>query len=182
LLDPASYPVKETSGTGFFCYALTWGINEGILPYKKYSAVVAKAWNALTSSIHPNGKLGHVQAQGAAPDKVTFDDTDVYGVGAFLLAGSEMLRMVIDQEKNTAMVEAVNLTSTNKNEKVTVEWSSLTSQIKKPKAKSLLVEDAVTGQPVPLEVIYNDQHKPTSIVFETALTPGGSKLFRIRKS
>jgi unsaturated rhamnogalacturonyl hydrolase len=181
LLDPATYPVKETSGTGFFCYALTWGINEGILPYKKYSPVVTKAWHALTNSVHPNGKLGFVQAQGAAPDKVTYDDTDVYGVGAFLLAGSEMLRMTIDQQKNTAMVEAVNLTSSTKTEKVTVEWSSVTTQIKKAKAKKLLVEDAVTGEQIPFEVIYNDQQKPASIVFETALTPGTSKFFRIRK-
>ncbi|MEJ8843202.1 glycoside hydrolase family 88 protein [Lacibacter sp. H375] len=181
LLDPVSYPVKETSGTGFFCYALSWGVNEGILPYKKYSPVVKKAWHALTTSVHPNGKLGFVQAQGAAPDKVTYDDTDVYGVGAFLLAGSEMLRMTIDQQKNTAMVEAVNLTSSTKTEKVTVEWSLLTAEIKKVKAKKVIVEDAVTGEQIPYEVITNHQKKPASIVFETAFTPGSSKFFLIRK-
>ncbi|MES2278128.1 MAG: glycoside hydrolase family 88 protein [Bacteroidota bacterium] len=93
LLDPASYSGKETSGTGFFCYALAWGINQKILPYKQYNPIVNKAWQALTTSVHPDGKLGYVQPQGAAPDKVGFDDTEVYGVGAFLLAGSEMLKL-----------------------------------------------------------------------------------------
>jgi unsaturated rhamnogalacturonyl hydrolase len=181
LLDPAAYSIKETSGTGFFCYALTWGINQGILPYKKYSPVVTKAWNALTTSIHPDGKLGYVQAQGAAPDKVTYNDTDVYGVGAFLLAGSEMLRMTIDQKKNTAMIEAINPTSTTKNEKVTVDWTTLTSQIKKLNAKELLVQDGVTGQDVAFEFIYNDKNKPKAIVFHTELAPGSSRLFIITK-
>ena len=94
LLDPDSYPVKETSGTSFYCYALAYGINKGLLPYDKYYPVVVKAWAALTTSVHPDGKLGYVQHIGAAPDKVTYDDTEVYGIGAFLLAGSEMLPLL----------------------------------------------------------------------------------------
>jgi unsaturated rhamnogalacturonyl hydrolase len=35
-----------------------------------------------------------VQQIGEKPEKVTADDTEVYGVGAFLLAGSEMYRMM----------------------------------------------------------------------------------------
>jgi unsaturated rhamnogalacturonyl hydrolase len=93
LLDPASYPSKETSGTGLFCYALAWGVNQKILSYKEYYPVIDKAWKALTSSVHPDGKLGFVQPIGASPGKVSDDDTEVYGVGAFLLAGSQMLIM-----------------------------------------------------------------------------------------
>ncbi|MGF7232920.1 glycoside hydrolase family 88/105 protein [Arachidicoccus sp.] len=90
LLDPASFPSKETSGSGFYCYALAWGIRHGLLPYKEYFPVVKKSWDALVSCVHPNGKLGFVQEIGAAPGKTTFDDTQVYGVGAFLLAGTEL--------------------------------------------------------------------------------------------
>lgn len=93
LLDPEAYPSKETSGTGLFCYALAWGVNQKILPYNQYHRVINKAWRALTSSVHADGKLGYVQPIGASPDKVTTDDTEVYGVGAFLLAGSQMLIM-----------------------------------------------------------------------------------------
>lgn len=93
LLDPGSYPVKETSGTGFYCYALAYGINHGLLPYNKYHSVVERAWAALVSSVHADGKLGNVQQIGEKPETVTNDDTEVYGVGAFLLAGSEMYKL-----------------------------------------------------------------------------------------
>ncbi|HTD42138.1 MAG TPA: glycoside hydrolase family 88 protein, partial [Mucilaginibacter sp.] len=94
LLDPDSYPVKETSGTGFYCYALAYGINNGLLSYDKYHQIVEKAWAALVSSVHGDGKLGNVQQIGEKPETVTNDDTEVYGVGAFLLAGSEMYKMM----------------------------------------------------------------------------------------
>jgi unsaturated rhamnogalacturonyl hydrolase len=93
LLDPQSYPVKEASGTGFYCYALAYGINNGLLPDKKYHRVVEKAWTALMGCVQPDGKLGYVQQIGEKPEKVTADDTEVYGVGAFLLAGSEVYKM-----------------------------------------------------------------------------------------
>jgi glycerol transport system substrate-binding protein len=38
----------------------------------------------------PDGKIGWVQQVGFAPDQVTADDTQFYGVGAFLLAGSQV--------------------------------------------------------------------------------------------
>ena len=94
LLDPESYPVKEASGTGFYCYALAYGINNGLLPYNKYHSGVEKAWTALMGCVQPDGKLGYVQQIGEKPEKVTADDTEVYGVGAFLLAGSEVYRMM----------------------------------------------------------------------------------------
>ena len=95
LLDPKSYPVKETSGTGFYCYALAYGINNGLLPYDKYHKVVDKAWKALMSSVHTDGMLGNVQQIGEKPEGVTANDTEVYGVGAFLLAGSEMYKLIL---------------------------------------------------------------------------------------
>jgi rhamnogalacturonyl hydrolase YesR len=94
LLDPASYPVKETSGSGFYCYALAWGINHHMLDAKKYTPVVWKAWDALVSCVHPGGMLGYAQPIGADPQKVNYDDTEVYAVGAFLLSGSELIRML----------------------------------------------------------------------------------------
>jgi unsaturated rhamnogalacturonyl hydrolase len=95
LLDSKSYPVKETSGTGFYCYALAYGINNGLIPYDKYHKVVEKAWKALMSSVQRDGKLGYVQQIGEKPETVTDKDTEVYGVGAFLLAGSEMYKMIL---------------------------------------------------------------------------------------
>lgn len=93
LLDPMETPTPETSSSGFFCYALAWGINRGYLDRQTYLPVVKKAWRGLNGAVHPNGKLGWVQPIGAAPAKVTFDDNQEYGSGAFLLAGSEMMRL-----------------------------------------------------------------------------------------
>ncbi|WP_448698441.1 glycoside hydrolase family 105 protein [Mucilaginibacter sp. AW1-3] len=92
LLDPASYPPKETSGTGFYTYAILWGLNNGTLDKKTYWPVVKKAWAALATSVHPDGMLGYVQRIGAAPDKVDENSTEVYGVGAFLLAGTQLCK------------------------------------------------------------------------------------------
>jgi rhamnogalacturonyl hydrolase YesR len=93
LLDPQSYPLKETSGSGFFTFGLAWGINHGLLEREKYEPVVRKAWLALVECVNPEGKLEHVQPIGADPKKFDPTHSDVYGVGAFLLAGSEVYRL-----------------------------------------------------------------------------------------
>jgi rhamnogalacturonyl hydrolase YesR/lysophospholipase L1-like esterase len=97
LLDYASYPMPETSASGFITYGLLWGINRGYLDKKGYLPKAVKGWDALCSAVHSDGKPGYVQPIGADPKKVTADDTDVYGVGAFLLAGSEMYRTVSEK-------------------------------------------------------------------------------------
>lgn len=88
LLEPQKTP--ETSGTGFFVYGLAWGVNHGLLPRAKYGAAIDKGWKALDAAVEPDGRLGWVQRVGAAPDQVGRDDTQLYGVGAFLLAASEV--------------------------------------------------------------------------------------------
>ena len=91
LLEPQKTP--ETSGTGFFVYGLAWGVNHGLLPRAKYGPVIDKGWKALDAAIEPDGRLGWVQRVGAAPDQVGRDDTQLYGVGAFLLAASEVRKL-----------------------------------------------------------------------------------------
>ncbi|WP_316810952.1 glycoside hydrolase family 88 protein [Pedobacter heparinus] len=94
LLDPDSYPSKETSGTAFYCYALAWGINQKILDAKAYLPTVQQAWHALTSSITNTGMLGHVQPIGnKAKAEIKADDTEVYAIGGFLLAGTELMKL-----------------------------------------------------------------------------------------
>jgi rhamnogalacturonyl hydrolase YesR len=94
LLDPASYPNAETSGSGFYCFALAWGVNAGLLEPDKFRPAVERAWTALVRCVDSNGMLEWVQPIGADPRKVRAADTDVYGVGAFLLAGEQVLQMV----------------------------------------------------------------------------------------
>jgi len=92
LLDPDSRPNPETSGTGFFTYALAWGMNEGLLG-REYERAVRRGWSALVRAAQPSGKLGYVQRVGDAPGDTGPEQTEIYGTGAFLLAGSEILRL-----------------------------------------------------------------------------------------
>ena len=93
LLDPRDSLPPETSASALVCYALAWGVNEGILPRDAYRPVVLKAWNALASCVGEDGALGWVQPPGRRPALSFADGTAPYGAGAFLLAGSEMLRL-----------------------------------------------------------------------------------------
>ena len=91
LLAKEMYESPETSGTGFMTYGLGWGVNEGHLDKAEYGPVVKKGWKALVSAVQDDGMLGWVQPIGAAPDSVYETDTQLYGVGAFLLAASQMM-------------------------------------------------------------------------------------------
>jgi len=93
LLDPDSRPNPETSGTGFFTYALAWGVNQGLLDRATYEPAARKGWAALVRAVQKDGMLGWVQQIGAEPGSAGADSTEVYGTGAFLLAGSEMIRL-----------------------------------------------------------------------------------------
>jgi rhamnogalacturonyl hydrolase YesR len=108
LLDPASYPMQETSGTGLFTYALAWGVNQGVLERARFEPAVRRAWDALNAKVQPDGKLTHVQPIGRAPGSFPEDATEDYGVGAFLMAGSEVFRMALLQRAPAQLVTAVN--------------------------------------------------------------------------
>jgi unsaturated rhamnogalacturonyl hydrolase len=91
----------ETSGTALFAYGFAWGIRRGLLDKETYGPPLAATWNGLRRvAVRSDGFLGWVQSTGAAPcssraplgpDAVpNFED---YGVGCFLLAGSELVRL-----------------------------------------------------------------------------------------
>ena len=98
LLDPAHAPGPETSGTAFFTYGYLWGMNNGYLKKCQYKKVALKGWKYLsTFALQADGKVGYVQPIGekAIPGQiVNANSTANFGVGAFLLAASEMCRYV----------------------------------------------------------------------------------------
>ena len=69
---------------------MAWGINHHLLDEKTYRPVVEKGWKGLVQKVYADGRLGWVQPIGAAPGAFTPTSSYVYGVGAFLLAGSEL--------------------------------------------------------------------------------------------
>jgi len=102
LLGPKQGTPPETSGTGFFTFGLAYGVASGLLPEPEYRQAAERGWTALVKAVEPDGKLGWVQQIGAGPDVVSRDDTQRYGVGAFLLAGSAMYDLARQTSKTKA--------------------------------------------------------------------------------
>jgi rhamnogalacturonyl hydrolase YesR len=92
MLDADSYPLPEVSGSAFITYAMAYGVNEGILDRATYWPAVQKAWAGMLTHVYADGRLGCIQPVGAAPGAFTETSSYVYGVGAYLLAGSEIYR------------------------------------------------------------------------------------------
>ncbi|OLB80170.1 MAG: hypothetical protein AUI14_07705 [Actinobacteria bacterium 13_2_20CM_2_71_6] len=92
--NPNDFAGPETTGTAMFTFAITWGINSGLLPAATYRPVVEKAWQGMvTKAVRADGLLGFCQGTGQRPsDNQPVKSTDVtaVGVGAFLLAGSQL--------------------------------------------------------------------------------------------
>ncbi|HBB07476.1 MAG TPA: family 88 glycosyl hydrolase [Bacteroides sp.] len=100
LHDPNHFGGKETTGTSLFVYGLAWGINHDLLDKAEYLPIVEKAWHAMVKeAVHDNGFLGYVQGTGKEPkdgQPVTYDsvpDFEDFGIGCFLLAGSEVYKL-----------------------------------------------------------------------------------------
>jgi unsaturated rhamnogalacturonyl hydrolase len=86
--DPGTPP--ETSGTAFFTYAFAWGVDAGLLDRGAYQPAAIRGWNAVVRAVQPDGMLGWVQQVGDRPDSVSAKETQFYGAGAFILAGTAM--------------------------------------------------------------------------------------------
>lgn len=97
LLDEAAYPNPEVSGSSFFIYAIAWGVNHGVLDDKTYGPVIEKGWAGLVGHIYEDGRLGSIQPVGAGPSTYTLGSSYVFGTGAFLMAGSEVDRYVLQR-------------------------------------------------------------------------------------
>ena len=115
LADTTDYPGPETSGTAFFAYGMAWGLRNGLLDEATYLPVAARAWEGLTTvAVHPDGFLGYVQDVGGEPassQPVTYEGTADFGVGAFLLAGSELFRLADGASAAEAIPAAPRLAS-----------------------------------------------------------------------
>ncbi len=100
MLDTPDYPLPEVSGSSFFVYAMAWGIDHRLLPADNYRPVVDRAWRRLVQNIYADGRLGSIQPVGAAPGAFTAASSYAFGVGAFLLAGSEVGKLTPAVHRN----------------------------------------------------------------------------------
>jgi len=100
LHDPGNFGGPESSGTAFFVYGMAWGINHGYLKKWKFLPCVVKGWEALSEkALHENGFIGYMQGTGKEPKSSqpvgydTMPNFEDFGLGAFLLAGSEVYHL-----------------------------------------------------------------------------------------
>jgi len=101
LMDADKVKTPETSGTGFITFGLAWGVNNGIITNDATINAVEQGWAALAAAVDNEGMLHWVQQVGKSPDPVLEDDTQLYGVGAVLLAASELSKWKTEEERKT---------------------------------------------------------------------------------
>jgi rhamnogalacturonyl hydrolase YesR len=90
LLDQESYKLPEVSGSALIAYGIAWGINAGLVDRKTFYPTVERAWSGMIANIYQDGRLGCIQPVSAAPGQFRRSSSYVYGVGGFLLLGSEI--------------------------------------------------------------------------------------------
>jgi hypothetical protein len=182
LLDPASYPLKEASGSGFFTYALAWGVNQGVLERARFEPAVRRAWTALAGCVGTDGRLEHVQPIGADPKAFAEDSTEVYGVGAFLLAGSEVYRLGVLTQETPGGPQTRSLTVTVTNpatfyrEQETVELD--------PRKLGLggepAVMDGASSRVLASQAYASEPGQPTDkLLFQVDIGPRETRSFRV---
>ncbi|MBS2014364.1 MAG: glycoside hydrolase family 88 protein [Deltaproteobacteria bacterium] len=100
LADPEHFGGKETTGTALFVHGMAWGVRKGLLAAEVYRPFVLESSRALASVVRADGSLAWVQGEAAQPSDrqpVRYDtvlDQDDFAVGCFLLAESELARML----------------------------------------------------------------------------------------
>ena len=181
LLDPSSYPAKETSGTGFYCYALAYGINKGILDYNKFYPVVNKAWRSLVLSVHNDGMLGYVQEINEKPGVVDSNSSASYGVGAFLLAGSQMIDLSLYKfsKKYIHLFNRTDRMLASETLSIPV-WKF--NKLETPFSKSnIKLINVVNGEAIPFKLVASN-NKFIKIILELNLIPGAEVYIQCLRS
>lgn len=162
LLDPDSYRSRESSGTALYTYALAWGVNQGILPRDQYGPGVKRAWKALAANLQADGKLVHVQPIGADPKHFDPESSDVFAVGAFLMAGAEMMRMGLEEQGPPRVVTVHNDSAL---------WRQEESVEVPGAGAGMVIMDALTTRLLPVQALEK------GMLFQTDLAPGETRRF-----
>lgn len=93
LLDPATYPLPEISGSALFVFAMAYGVNRGYLDATVYRPVIERAWSGIVKHVYADGRLGGIQQTGAEPAFYRPTSSFNYGVGGFMLAAAELKKL-----------------------------------------------------------------------------------------
>ncbi len=177
LLDAEDPDMQEMSGTSFFCYGMMWGVNNGLLPADEYLPCVKKAWAAMCRNVDENGKFGWVQQIGDRPvQDFGPDSTEVYAVGAYLLAATEIRKHVVSRAHLDAKTVDVAAVRRFRVDTVEVPWKDLGLA-----DKDLVVFDMRNAAVLPHQLFDEDgDGAPDKLLFPSAFAsdvPGTFKVF-----
>lgn len=106
ILDkPDSY--LESSVTAMFVYTVAKAVNEGWIS-KRYITIAQNGWDALSKKITADGQIPDICIGTSVEEDIRYyysrpkETNDTHGLGAFLMAGAEMIRAkdkLVDIEK-----------------------------------------------------------------------------------
>jgi|WetSurMetagenome_2_1015567.scaffolds.fasta_scaffold00060_34 unsaturated rhamnogalacturonyl hydrolase len=136
MLDHPDYPDPETSGSAFFCFAMAWGVRNGLLDSAAYNPCIDKAWSDLVKNIGTDGRLKrcqHVDWMPRADLSADVNNSSPEGEGAFLQAGYEMYL----KEKGITWAKPATADTPGKSSLIRISGHSIIVEIKSPSTASL---------------------------------------------
>ncbi|HUI91794.1 MAG TPA: glycoside hydrolase family 88 protein [Chitinivibrionales bacterium] len=87
LFEPTEFPNPESSCTAFFIYAMSLGVQWGLLDANTFVPTIRKGWSSLVKVVTPAGMVGYGQPWSNQPGSPEAWTSIPEGHGAFLLAG-----------------------------------------------------------------------------------------------
>ena len=139
---------------------------------------IRKAWKAACDAVSKEGALGWVQPIADKPGHYSGKDTEVYGAGAYLMAGSELRKYVIgrDHPRKKTVTVTNPLGRFRPAETVSVPWPSEGSG----DAAGLRVFDVRHGRVIPHQLADTDGDGTTdTLLFQSNFRPGTIRDFWI---
>jgi rhamnogalacturonyl hydrolase YesR len=141
MLDHPDYPDPETSGSAFFCFAMAWGVRNGLLDSATFNPCINKAWSDLVKNIGADGRLmrcQHVDWMPRTDLSADVNNSSPEGEGAFLQAGYEMY---LRATGNTSVLPPAPVQMRN-TEGLSVRGAVVTLRLVHPSAASLKIFSA----------------------------------------
>jgi rhamnogalacturonyl hydrolase YesR len=92
---PQSY--LESSVTAMYVYTVAKAVNEGWIN-KRFITIAQRGWDALTKKITANGEIPDICIGTSVEEDISYyfnrprETNDTHGLGAFLMAGAEMIK------------------------------------------------------------------------------------------
>ena len=147
---------------------------------------LGRAWAALVACVDADGKLTHVQPDRRRPKKFAPESTEIYGVGAFLLAGSEIYRLAVLKQppipnhiKNVVKVEVTDPAYS----RAIAKPPNFETQIFEREAHGypfgFAVMDGTSSRILDSQAVHESSKIPNTLLFQVDLAPGETRTFYV---